>query len=667
MAPLAAGPAWTLARVQRDDGEPVLVKLANDDAGPRSIAQLERELAVTSRLADPGVLAARGLERHGSRLALVYEPFAGEPLRVGAHERREGPAVFALAIAVTEILVRLHARDAIHRSLHPEAIWVGPDGQVKLAELGRTSLPGLAPPPALDALSGPIAYLAPEQSGRTDQALDARADLYALGAVLYALLAGAPPFHGQGPLEMLHAHLTQLPAPLGSRAPGTPPALAAIVHTLLAKNPEERYASAAALLYDLRGAAALPAGAPFVPRREGPLARLNLPDRLYGREDARRQLRAALARTFEGECAVCLVAAPSGGGKTSLVQDLAAELGERVRFAAGKFEAQRTGEPFSALTQALGGLLRQVLSSRESEVAAWRERLRRGVGTGLPVLAETLPEVQAIVGPQPPPAPLPAGEARQRLQLALQRFVACFAVRERPLLLLLDDLQWADAASLRLCEALAGGIEVRHLLLVGAYRSADVAPGHPLHATLVALRAASPPPTEIELASLGRAELELLLRDALGPAGSLRALADELLRRTQGNPLFAREFLRFLHREAGLALDPATDQWTWTLADVDATRVPETIAELLGSELRMLPPASQHAVRVAACLGARFELDTLARALAAARDDTALLLQPALALGLLIPSGPPGQPAAQLRFFHDRVRQAAYADRKSVV
>ncbi|WAS91766.1 ATP-binding protein [Nannocystis punicea] len=655
--PLVSRAQWQIVRAAREDGEVLLLKMsAGDDATVGVLAELEREHAVTRALAAPGVLGTRGVERHGSRLVLVYDAFAGAPVRVGDPRWRDEAAILELAIAATEALVHLHAAGAIHSSLSPAALWVDAGGTVKLTELARASVPGLPGPAVADALSGPIEFIAPEQSGRTRSNPDARADLYALGAVLYALLGGAPLFHGEDPLELLHAHLTRIPEPLVGRAPHVSPALATIVHTLLAKNPEDRYAGAAALLLDLKAVAAHPADAPFVPRREGAAAPLRLPDSLYGRDDARRRLRQAFARAADGDSAVCLLAAPSGGGKTALVHDLAADVADIARFAAGKFEPERSSEPFSALTQALGGLLRHALSSRESEVAAWRERLRRGVGTGLPVIAELLPEVEAIVGVQPAPAPLSANERLQRLQLTLQRFIACFTAAERPLVLFLDDLQWADAASLRLCEALAASVEVRHLLVIEAFRDNEVATTPQLQSHLAALRGATPAPAEIVLGALDVEDIEQLLRDALGGSGSLRPLAEEMLRRTGGNPLFVREYLRFVHREARLRFDADAGTWTWALARVDAASVPETIAELFGATLRKLPPSTLQAVKVAACIGTRFDVDLLAEVLGCDPSEAVLRLEPALALDLVAEADP-----SAMRFFHDRVRQTADA------
>jgi predicted ATPase/signal transduction histidine kinase len=665
VTPLVRDASWLIARA-RQRGVDVLLRAPSDDR-PGAAAELEGELAVHRRLitlaaergdsAGPPIVLGRRIERRGDRAVLIYDHFLGAPLEPGAPRWRDPAAAFALALAAADALERLHALGAVHGALCPAAIWVDDHDQprVRLAALSQVSFDGRAPRLG-EGLSAAIAYIAPEQSGRTRQVCDARVDLYALGAALYAALAGAPPFVADDPLELLHAHLTQLPPPLAQRAPAASPALAAIIEVLLAKNPEDRYASAAAVRADLMRAAAAPR-ATFTPHLGySAAARLVLPVGLYGRDDAQAALLAAFERAAAGERAFCLVAGASGVGKSALVAEHAERLRERLRFTAGRFEPQRRSEPFSALTQAFNSLLRQVLAGSEGEVDAWRERLRASVGGGLSALVELVPDVQRVVGALPAPAPLPAAEQRQRLHLALQRFIACFALPERPLLLLLDDLQWADLASLRFIEALASGLEARHLVVALVYRSDELRGARPLQRHLEALRALAPPPAEIELQPLDRAALRELVVDALGGAADVDALVDELLRRSQGNPLFAREYLRFLHLEAGLRIDASAGAWTWRLAGVAAARVPVSVAELIGGALRRLPEPCRRALTFAAHLGGRFDLELLAALLEIAPADAQQLLEPALALDLIVPAGP------HLRFFHDRVRQAAAAE-----
>ncbi|HEY0136416.1 MAG TPA: AAA family ATPase, partial [Nannocystis sp.] len=440
------------------------------------------------------------------------------------------------------------------------------------------------------------------------------------------------------------------------------PRLAAVVLRLLAKNAEDRPQDTSEVLaalaeHDEHGAA---------PQQ------FRLPQKLYGRETASAELIAGFQRAAAGACVFALVAGYAGVGKSSLVLELHRPLtASRGFFASGKFDQYNRGVPFAAVITAAATLLQHVLTLGAREIDGWRERIAHAVGGALPVLAQIVPDVQAIVGPQPEPPPLPTTEAQQRTQSTLQRFIGVFAAEEHPLVLFLDDLQWSDGATMRLLEALVTDPGAHHLLLLAAYRDHELDPGHRLAALLAELRNGAAPPLEIRLGPLTTDDVAALLRDTLATP-NVDDLARELVHRTHGNPLFIREFLRFLHRESLLRHDEARNAWTWDLTSVDAARIPDSVAALLGDELRRLPQGSQEVLQLASCLGTRFDAGTLA--LVHGDDVAALarLLQPAIDLDLIIPLHPSYRLLAHaeaaelelsvpLRFLHDRVRQAAYA------
>jgi len=658
---------WELLRAERRrDGAPVLLRRPRV-ASPLRLAELHHELALAARLADPALLRPLAVERDGDGFVLVYESFPGRPLVASGEQRRGGPEVLQLAVQLAGALRVLHRAGVVHKNLHPGAVLVAADGGLKLTDLSlATALPreeASVEPPA--RIRGELPYLAPEQTGRMNRAIDARSDLYALGVLLYEQLAGAPPFQFSDPLELIHAHMTALPTPLERVDPEVDPALAAIVQRLLAKNPEDRFSDADDLL------AALAQGRAW-PRRDAP-QRFRLPQKLYGRDAANAELMAGFQRVAAGACVFALVAGFPGIGKSSLVLELHRPLtARRGFFAAGKFDQYNRGVPFSAVIAASVSLIHHVLTLSAREIATWRERIVHALGTALPVLAQIVPDVQPLVGAQPPPPPLPTSEAQHRLQLTLQRFIGVFTAEEHPLVLFLDDLQWADGATLRLLEALVADPGTHHFLLLGAYRDQELGPEHRLSALLTQLRAGPDPPLEILLTPLTVDDTAELLRDALA-TDDVGELARELVRRTRGNPLFVREFLRFLHREQLLRHDPELGAWTWDLSTIDAARIPDSIAALLGDELRRLGPESQGLLQLAACLGTRFDAETLALVHGSEVAEVARLLQPAVDLDLVIPLDPGYrllaharaagdlELAVPLRFLHDRVRQAAYA------
>ncbi len=658
---------WELLRARRrQDSAPLLLRRPRL-ASPLRLAELHHELALADRLADPNLLRPLGVERLADGFVLVHEHFAGLPLVAGGEHTRTIAEVRLLAIGLAKALRGLHRAGVVHKNLHPGAVLVADDGSFKLTDLSLASaLPreeASVEPPA--RIRGELAYLAPEQTGRMNRAIDARSDLYALGVLLYEQLAGALPFQFTDPLELIHAHMTAMPVPLQRIDPDIDPGLDAIVQRLLAKNPEDRFVDADDLL------AALEQGRAW-PSREAPL-RFRLPEKLYGREAANAELMAGFRRVAAGACVLALVAGYAGIGKSSLVLELHRPLtARRGFFAAGKFDQYNRGVPFSAIITAAVTLIHHVLTLSAREIATWRERIAHALGTALPVLAQIVADVQLLVGPQPQPAPLPSSEAQHRLQLTLQRFIGVFTAEEHPLVLFLDDLQWADSATLRLLESLVTDPGTHHFLLLGAYRDRELGPEHRLTALLATLRASPTPPLEIHLAPLTIDDTTELLRDALA-TDDVGELARELVRRTHGNPLFVREFLRFLHREQLLRHDPVAGVWTWDLSAIDSGKIPDSIAALLGDELRRLGSDAQHVLQLAACLGTRFDAETLALVHGSEIAVVARLLQPAIDLDLVIPLDPSFrllaharvagdlELAVPLRFLHDRVRQAAYA------
>ena len=653
--------AWQLVRATRHgDGRPILLRRPRV-AGPLRRAELHHELALAARLIGVDLLQPLAVERHGDDSVLVYEYFAGRPLSLGTGPTRSPGELRTLAVRLCRALDRLHRAGVVHKNLHPGAILVDDAGHLKLTDLALASAlsreEATVDPPS--RVRGELPYLAPEQSGRMNRAIDARSDLYALGVILYEQLAGALPFQQQDPLELIHAHMTALPAPLPAQVPAD---LAALVLRLLAKNPEDRPQDARELLTMLEDDSGL----------IRPTQSFRLPQKLYGRDTASATLMAGFRRAAAGACVFALVSGYAGIGKSSLVQELHRPLtASRGFFAAGKFDQYNRGVPFAAVIAAAATLLQHVLTLGPREISSWQTRIGQAVGTALPVLAEIVPDVQAIVGPQPPPSPLPTTEAQQRLQLTLQRFIGVFTAEAHPLVLFLDDLQWADGATMRLIDALVGDPATHHLLLLGAYRDHEIGPEHRLTALLAEQRSSPTPPLEIHLAPLDTADVAALLRDTLTDE-DVTDLARELVQRTHGNPLFIREFLRFLHRERLLRYDPVRAAWTWDLASVDAARVPASIADLVGDALRRQPPEVQHILQLAACLGTRFDADTLAQVHGTDLSEVARLLQPAVELDLVVPLHPSFRLLAHaradeleqtvpLRFLHDRVRQAAYA------
>ena len=657
----------------------VLKVLDSEQPSPELLARWRHEFDVLRRLDSPWVIRAEALLQAGRRCVLVLEGFGqGDLARLIAQGELSLGERLHLAVALAEAVSSVHAQGLLHGDIAPKNVLVDRDaGRLKLCDFGLACpLSHEARPNAQGFPQGTLAYLAPEQTGRTNLEVDQRSDFYALGATLYELFCGEPPFTTRDPLALLHAQLALRPPLLCDRIPNFPPALSDVVARLLEKAPEARYQSSHGLLRDLqhcltswRDLGRIPA---FVTARHDVPERFCLTRRLVGREGPKAALLAAFDRACAGGNGLVLVSGAAGVGKSALVASLQAPVLERSgHFLRGKFDQFQRHRPYAALGDAFGPLMQGL--AVEPDAPAWRDRLRTALGEHAAAVAELVPGLTLLTGPMPALPLLPPHEDGQRLHLAFARFVQALAQPARPLLLFLDDLQWADEATLQLLEMLLRDdpdAAPRALLVVGALREAEVDAQHPL----VGLKASLRPGlgerlVECHLAPLSLADSLLLLAESLhAPPADCEALAALCQRKTGGNPFFLAQFLRRLHAQGQLAYDRRAGCWAWDLAAAQSQDVTENVVDLLLGQLRLLPPDTQQLLAQVAHLGDGFCGAELVALSALEVSEATQRLWPALTADLVQPlderyrfSGSPDQLLqARYRFLHDRVQQAAH-------
>ncbi|WP_437980213.1 AAA family ATPase [Sorangium sp. So ce117] len=667
---LHQGADTILYRARRDeDGRPVVLKvLRRDHASPRALGRLQHELEVATALASPVIVRAYGIEPFRDQVTLVLEDFGGRsldrlldgPMRPMSIER-----FFPLALRLAAALAELHRHHVIHKDIKPQNLLYNPDtGEVKITDLGIASLSTRgAQELAHDGLiEGTLAYMAPEQTGRMNRRVDERTDLYSLGVTFYELLTGTLPFHASDPVAWVYCHIAQAPRPPHALVPSIPLQLSAVVLKLLSKAAEERYQSALGLRHDLdtcfsqlrqRGAIdAFPLGLRDVSDR------FQIPQRLYGREREIEALRAAFERVVaNGQPELVLVSGYSGIGKSSLVAELHGPIvRERGFFLSGKFDQLKRDVPYRPLLHAFRDLVQEILGASEQQVERWRERLREAVGQNGRLLTDMLPEIERLLGPQPPVPELPPAEAQSRLLATLQRFVAACARKEHPVALFLDDLQWADPGSLLLLEQLATLAGDAHLLLIGAYRDNEVGPAHPLRLTLAEIRKRGATVGDIVLEPLSAAHVGALVAETVRtPEAQVEPLSQLVHEKTGGNPFFVLQFLIALHEEGLITFDADEGAWRWDIAAIRDKGFTDNVVELMVGKLNRLSVPTRDALKLAACLGGSLTLDPLAVVARRPAEELRGALEEAVREGLLL------RRDSAYRFLHDRVQQAAYS------
>lgn len=673
---------WRAAAVA--DGRPVVLKILSEDEAQHQphYAQFQREFQIMRALHEvDGVNRAHALESVNDALMIVSEDIGGRSL---AQVLEGGPlppaAGLPLAIRLADILAGVHAQGVIHKDLTPaNIVWNRATGALRLIDFGIASQlnqerSGFQ---SVHELEGTLHYVSPEQTGRVNRGMDSRSDLYTLGVTLYHLFTGVLPFGGRHGIELVHAHIALAPKPPHLCNPAVPPLLSDVIMRLMAKNADDRYQSAAGLAHDLRlCAAALQDGAPAAPAftlgAHDALGSFRIPGKLYGREREIEAIVAAFERAASGPAELLLVGGFAGSGKTALVHEVHQPLTQRHGgYIEGKFDQYQRDVPFYAWRMAFEGFCHLLLKEDETALARWRERILGAVDGQGKVLAEVIPSIELVIGPQPAVIALSGSQALNRLHYVFGAFLQAVCSARHPLAVFIDDWQWADAGSLSLLEAVMAQPRLQSLLLICAYRDNETPPAHPFAQALARLRAAQVPLDAIDVQALALDDVRQMVSDTLaGSPGSsaIDALARLLYDRTHGNAFFLRQLLTELHGSGALHYDLAQRQWQWREDNIAALAIADNVVSLMGAKIARLPGPVRQALLYASCIGDRFELATLAALVGQPPHEVAAELEQALQAGIVAPVGVNYRIARQqgytdgvhYRFIHDRVRQAAY-------
>ncbi|WP_441286264.1 AAA family ATPase [Sorangium sp. KYC3313] len=684
--------------VHRPSGDRVVLKLPVAAASSsRVTGRILHEHHILTQLREvSGVARARELLSRGGAAALVIEDPGFRSLDHQLAERGRLPveAGLRLGALLARTLEAVHAAGITHKDIKPQNVLVDAAyAQVKLLDFGiASSLPLEATAASIpEGLEGTLAYMSPEQTGRTARALDPRTDLYSLGVTLFEALSGRLPFTERDPLSLVHAHLAKEPPSLDEVAPGVPPGLAAIVSRLLAKNPDRRYQTAKGAAEDLERALRMwrerGAVERFALGDKDFSQRLRLPDVLVGREHERDLLGAAFARAAGGAAELVLIGGPSGIGKTALVRTVYQDIARagRGHLISGKHDQLARSTPFAAMAQAFGALMQQWLASPKPTLTAWQERIRADVGDNARLIADVVPALDLIMGKLAPVPPVHGEQVLARQRLTWLNFVRAVTTPNAPLVMFLDDMQWADSATLEILRTLLTDAERRELLVLAAYRDNEAPPEHPLWRLVASVEESGARVSRMSVRPLSAEHVQAWAARALNSeAARVEPLSRILWQKTRGNPFFMEQLLLSLHRQSKVARDQESGAWRWGQKEIEQAQVTDNVVALLTDKLLEMPEATQQLLGLAACAGHTFHLHDLERLSGWERARVTGALWPALREELVVPAdgayrtaqalGEAGAGAgtgagagagkgaldAEYRFLHDRVQQASY-------
>ncbi|MGE5657117.1 MAG: AAA family ATPase [Actinomycetota bacterium] len=683
--------------LRKKDRQPVAIKLLrNEYPNFNELVQFRNQYTIVKNLDFPSIIKSFSLELYCNGYILVMEDFGGISLcdyfKSATNENSKYKYLpleefLKIAIQITEALHYLSQNRIIHKDIKSANILINPE--TKRVKIIDFSIASLLPRETKEIqnvidLEGTLAYLSPEQTGRMNRGIDYRSDFYSLGVTFYELLTGTLPFSSEDPMELVHCHLAKQPISIHQINSEIPLNLSEIVNKLLAKNAEDRYQSALGIKHDLEICLTQLQSTgkieTFEIGKRDISDRFLIPEKLYGRETEVNQLLDAFDRVTNGTTEMMLVAGFSGIGKTAVVNEVHKPIvRQRGYFIKGKYDQFQRNIPFSAFVQAFRDLIGQLLSESDEQLQIWKTNIFAAVGDNGQVLIDVIPELENIIGKQPPAIELSGTVAQNRFNLLFQKFVKVFTSKEHPLVIFLDDLQWADSTSLNLLSLLMQ--DSGYLLILGAYRDNEVSPVHPFILTVDEIVKTGATVNTITLPPLRESDINRLVADTLNCELSLaQPLTKLVYQKTKGNPFFATQFLKALHDDKLISFNWNIQHWQCDIAQINSLAITDDVVEFMALQLQKLPISTQDLLKLAACIGAQFDLHTLAIVSQQLETETATVLWRALQEGLILPisnvykfyqiegndklsseDGNVNKQNAKYRFLHDRVQQAAYS------
>ena len=656
----------------------ILKTLKSEYPAPELVTRLRTEFQILTKINSDLVIKAYSLEKEGNRLGILLEDINGLSLKEHFKSKVTLDEFFTISILMVTAIGDVHKLNVIHKDINPSNFIYNPETKsLKMIDFGISTTftrenTSLENP---NILEGTLAYISPEQTGRMNRSIDYRTDFYSLGITFYELLTGKLPFDFTDPMELVHSHIARQAIPLTQVDTSIPIPLSDLVLKLLAKTAEARYQTSYGLLHDLEilksGISDYNDKLPRIATKDNS-NKFQIPQKLYGREKEIEILLNSFERVIAEKSEMLLITGYSGIGKSSVVAEIYKPITEkRGYFISGKFDQYNRNIPYKAFVNIFQDLVKQLLSETESKLNTWKEKLLDALGENAAVIIDVIPEVELILGKQPEASELGINESQNRFNLVFQNFIKVFTRKEHPLVIFLDDLQWADSASLNLVHLLMSSSSPG-LFLIGAYRDNEVSSLHPLTITLDEISKTGAILNYILLSPLSLNTVTEIISDTTqAEEEKIRLLSELVFRKTGGNPFFMNEFLKSLYSENLLLFDEKNQVWNWDIQKIEKRGFTDNVVELMTGKIQKLPKVTQRLLQLSACIGNQFDLKTLSLVMEKSQEDTLNEILPAAAENFIIPIGfiqefdsnnseqNTEDKIPEYKFAHDRIQQAA--------
>lgn len=654
--------------------ETVIVKILKTHIPSLSeIARFKHEYEIIKNLSVDGIIKTYEVIEQDNKFIIIQEDFKGSLIDtfLKINNAFNINQFLSFSIKIARAVGELHKNGIIHKNLKPDSILINPEKEnIAITDFGILSVLTHENEQLYDPyiIQNSLLFISPEQTGRINRVVDYRTDLYSIGMTFYKMLTGSVPFESNDPLEIIHSHIAKDPEQPHILDPGISKIVSDIIMKLISKNAEDRYQNAFGLMADLNECLEKlqPDGKidSFELTKHDISNKFIIPQRLFGRERETNILISAYdeltnneySDTGETNIEIMFVSGGPGIGKSALINEINKPITKNNGyFLSGKYEQFRGDSPYNAIIHAFQKLIKQLLSESNEKITQIKNNILEALGVNGKIITDLIPELELLIGAQPDVPDLGPNEARNRFNNVFEKFVAVFAQKEHPIVLFLDDLQWADFASFQLIKLLMTSITVKYMYFIASYRDNEIEESHPLYEMISEVEKRNPDIKKIHLSELGESDVKELIINFLKCSEEKgESLARFIFKRTNGNPFFVNEFLHTLYNEK-LLENNAGSGWVWDLEKIEQMRMTDNVVEFLANKIIKLPDQLREVLKICACIGNRFDLETLSVVLDNPIEKTLKLLNEIIDEGYISISG------NIFVFNHDRIQEAAYS------